>query len=223
MNDKAIRNILIAYISAKEEKVRIYQEKNIGRAICDVMAVTECLTGYEIKSDVDNLSRLEMQIVRYSEIFDRNYVVVGECYKEKIITKVPWSWGILVIRDNEIFEEREAILKNGAIKSQLSLLWTIELKNLLNRFDMPLYTYKTKEFIIEKLCDRQKETVLHKALVYELINRDYTIYNAKDYTIKINQLQQQICSFINFYFVIIVSFRFYFCNVIQICYKNPDR
>lgn len=50
MNDKAIRNILIAYLKASNHEIRIYQEKSIGTSICDVMAVTDKLTGYEIKS-----------------------------------------------------------------------------------------------------------------------------------------------------------------------------
>lgn len=33
--------------------------ENIGGTICDV---TDCLTGYEIKSDIDNYQRLESQI-----------------------------------------------------------------------------------------------------------------------------------------------------------------
>ena len=33
--------------------------ENIGGAICDV---TDCLTGYAIKSDIDNYQRLESQI-----------------------------------------------------------------------------------------------------------------------------------------------------------------
>lgn len=36
MNDKSIRNILIAYLKAKYSKIRIYQEKNIGSAVCNL-------------------------------------------------------------------------------------------------------------------------------------------------------------------------------------------
>ena len=50
MNDKAIRDILIAYLQATNHEIRIYQEKSIGSSICDVMAVTDKLTGYEIKA-----------------------------------------------------------------------------------------------------------------------------------------------------------------------------
>lgn len=62
MNAKKIKNILISYIKATAGEVRIYQEKSIGNSICDVMAVTDRLIGYEIKSDLDNYTRLQEQV-----------------------------------------------------------------------------------------------------------------------------------------------------------------
>ena len=56
MKDDQIRSILIEYLKATENKIRIYQEKNIGSSVCDVMAVTDKLTGYEIKSDANELA-----------------------------------------------------------------------------------------------------------------------------------------------------------------------
>jgi hypothetical protein len=85
MNDKAIRDILIAWLQATNHEIRIYQEKNIGSSICDVMAVTDKLTGYEIKSDLDNYARLEMQIHAYDRFFDENYLVVSQAEKQAFI------------------------------------------------------------------------------------------------------------------------------------------
>ena len=65
MNAQEIKNILIAYLKAANREIRIYQEKSIGDAVCDLMAVTDCLTGYEIKSDLDNYQRLDHQITAY--------------------------------------------------------------------------------------------------------------------------------------------------------------
>lgn len=62
MEDKKIRKILISCLKTTSSEIRIYQEKNIGGATCDVMGVTDCLTGYKIKSDIDNYQRLESQI-----------------------------------------------------------------------------------------------------------------------------------------------------------------
>lgn len=65
MNDKQIRKILIASLQAQEKEIRIYQEKNIGSSICDLMAVTGCLTGYEIKSGRDDYRQLQGLIAAF--------------------------------------------------------------------------------------------------------------------------------------------------------------
>ena len=79
MNDKAIRNILIAYLKASNHEIRIYQEKSIGTSICDVMAVTDRLTGYEIKSDLDNYFRLAGQIKAYDRLFGGQQKPLSVC------------------------------------------------------------------------------------------------------------------------------------------------
>ena len=70
MNDKSIREILISWLQATNHEIRIYQEKSIGASICDVMAVTDKLTGYEIKSDQDNYARLQDPVIGFDLILD---------------------------------------------------------------------------------------------------------------------------------------------------------
>ena len=93
MTDKAIRNILISYLKTQYAEIRIYQEKSIGEAVCDVMAVTDRLIGFEIKSDRDNYQRLERQIRFYDKFFDENYIVVSQKHIASAEDKVPRHWG----------------------------------------------------------------------------------------------------------------------------------
>ena len=97
MDDKSIRKILISYLKAQNKEIRIYQEKSIGNTICDVMAVTNCLVGYEIKSDLDNYERLPKQIEAYNQFFDKNYLVVSEKYRVSAADNIPHYWGIICI------------------------------------------------------------------------------------------------------------------------------
>lgn len=108
MKDKDIRDILLAYIKASYPEVRIYQEKSIGSSICDVMAVTNQLIGFEIKSDSDNYERIERQVAAYDNFFRRNYIVVGKTHEKSAIEKVPDHWGVLVIENDHITVLREA-------------------------------------------------------------------------------------------------------------------
>ena len=184
MKDKEIRNILIAYLKVKHEEVRIYQEKSIGSAICDVMAVTDKLTGYEIKSDGDNYQRLERQIEFYDKFFDENYIVVSQKHIASAENKVPKHWGIIYIDNNEVKISRNA--KNNykvSRRSQLTVLWKLELKNLLIKNNLPLYAQKEKGYISDKIFQQMDAKILGEQIAYELLHRDYSVYDAKDYTV----------------------------------------
>ena len=183
MKDREIRNILIAFLKTQCHEVRIYNEKSIGSAVCDVMAVTDKLIGFEIKSDGDNYQRLERQIYSYNKFFDKNYIVVSQRHIVSAETKVPKHWGIIYIVDDGIEIARKAG-KNDHVsrRSQLSLLWKLELKNLLIKNNLPLFAQKEKGYISDKIDQMIDEKILGPQIAYELLHRDYSIYDAEDYT-----------------------------------------
>lgn len=183
VNDKQIRKILIAYLQAQGKEIRIYQEKNIGSSICDLMAVTDCLTGYEIKSDRDDYRQLQGQINAYNRFFDRCYIVVGAEHRRSAPNRVPAGWGILVVEETGITVERPAKTGTPSRRSQLEVLWKLELKNLLTKLHMPPFTYKDKSYIISRILEAAPGSELHEHIVYELMHRDYSLFNAKDYTL----------------------------------------
>ena len=119
MKDKEIRRILVEWIQVRFDEVRIYQEKYIGRSICDVMAVTDHLIGFEIKSDADNFDRFHSQSLSYNKTFDENYLVVGERQLKHALTEASPDWGILIVNDREIIVEREAKRSHPNRLSQL--------------------------------------------------------------------------------------------------------
>ncbi len=188
MNDKEIRKILIAYLQADEQKIRIYQEKSIHSAVCDVMAVTDCLTGYEIKGDGDNYSRLEAQIVAYNRFFDRNYLVVSSRHLRSAEKKIPDDWGIVCILDDSVCIERKAKPNKAVDRNiQLSILWKIELKNILVKNGLPLFAQKNKSYIERMISEKVDSSLLGKQIAQELMERDYSFYGAVDYTISSEQ------------------------------------
>ena len=184
MNDKEIRSVLVAYLKTVYSEMRIYHEKSIGGATCDLMLITQdSLVGFEIKSDLDNYQRLSSQIASYRRFFTYNYIVVGKSHKESIKAKVPSEWGIIVIDADSVAVIREAGVNHDCkLFSQLSILWKLELKNLLNYFHMPSYALKSKSFIESKLVENVPKDQLTKQIAYELLNRDYSVYDAMDYT-----------------------------------------
>lgn len=184
MNDKSIREILISWLQATNHEIRIYQEKSIGASICDVMAVTDKLTGYEIKSDQDNYARLQNQVKAYDRFFDENYLVVSQSHSRSAESKVPCHWGILYIQNDNITVLRKA-QKNKQVcrRSQLTVLWKLELKNLLIKNNMPLYAQKNRGYISERIAATVEDSLLGKQIAQELMRRDYSVCNANDFTI----------------------------------------
>lgn len=185
MNDKEIRKILIEYLKTSVPEIRIYQEKSIGNSICDIMAVTDCLIGYEIKSDVDNYTRLDDQVRAYDKFFDKNYIVVGESHSKSAESKVPMYWGIIVINKTKVTIKREAKADSSANKTQkqLSILWKLELKNILTKNGLPAMTYQNKRYITNYISENIPKNSVHESIIYELMHRDYSQFDAKDYTI----------------------------------------
>ena len=114
---------------------------------------SDCLTGYEIKSDIDNYSRLEEQVRQYNRFFDYNYIVVSSKHLKSAETKVPQSWGIICILEDNVTVVREARINDKVSRRrQLSILWKIELKNLLIKNEMPLFAQKEKGYIADRIA-----------------------------------------------------------------------
>ncbi len=96
------------------------------------MAVTDCLTGYEIKSDLDNYQRLGRQIKAYDRFFEQCYIVVGR-HLQSAERKVPGHWGIITIQSDHVIVNRPARIRNLDCASQPGVLWKLELTNLLTK------------------------------------------------------------------------------------------
>lgn len=179
MNDKDIRAILVNYLLAESGKIRIYHEKSIGESICDIMTVSSCLTGYEIKSDHDNFTRLERQIAAYDKYFDRCYLVICEAHRKKAAGKIPAYWGLICISHEKVEVIRKATPnKNVSRRSQLGILWKAELKNILIKNDMPMFAQKNKSYIAYKIAAYVEDSLLLKQITNELMYREYTDYSA---------------------------------------------
>lgn len=187
MDDKAIRGILIEWLQANYPEGRIYQEKSIGESVCDVMLVSDCLTGFEIKSDRDSYRRLPRQVEYYQQYFDYNYLVVGERHGASAGAKIPDNWGIIVVCEDGINLKRKPKYGSPRLEKQLRILWKAELNNILSRLNVPMMTYKSKDYIVRYLAETQESKELqekiHEGVVYELLHRDYDTLGIGDPTV----------------------------------------
>lgn len=178
--DKDIREPLFDFLEETFGKVRILEEKTTGRARADVVMITEeKLYGIEIKSDADTYARLKKQVKNYDMYYDRNIVVAGSSHAAHITEHVPKHWGIITVEADKDGDADFYILRepsdNPKVKDdrKISILWRIELNNLLKINGLPKYQWKSKFFVQQALLERVEHDLLWKQACNELFERDY--------------------------------------------------
>lgn len=137
MRDVEIRAALVerlrrSHPDTVENVIRSEMSVGLGASRVDIGLVNGRITGYEIKSDRDNLDRLPGQVEQYGLCLDRAYIVVSERRSESIRSHVPAWWGILTARsgskDTVVLTETRRPRANPSIDafSVAQLLWRDE-------------------------------------------------------------------------------------------------
>lgn len=157
LHDRDIREPLFEFLEDSFGKIRILEEKTMGRSRADIVMICESyLTGIEIKSDKDTYVRLASQVKDYDKYYDRNIIVVGSSHALHVEEHVPQYWGIITVEDTG--EGLDFYILRAAkdnpkrdMKRKLSLLWRPELFEIQAKMDMPKYKDKSKDFVIGKI------------------------------------------------------------------------
>lgn len=180
LRDRDIREPLFEFLEEQYAKMRIIEEKQMGRSRADiVMVLPEAVVGIEIKSDADTYARLARQVKDYNAYYDYNYVVVGSTHATHISEHVPGWWGIISVElvdsgvDFYVMRKAESNPKRS-MKKKISILWRPELAHIQKLNHMPAYARKSKDFVRDKILAAVPEEVLQKQISDELFERDYT-------------------------------------------------
>jgi len=184
VTDKQIREPLFEYLESNFGKVRILEEKTVGKSRADVLMITEdALYGIEIKSDADSYVRLSSQVKDYDKYFDYNIVAVGASHGQHVEEHVPDHWGIITVetvddQTDVYLLRRPQINPKVKLKYQLELFWRPELATLQELNDMPKYKNYGKDFVIKKIMERIPDKIdaseLKRQMSDILFERDYT-------------------------------------------------
>lgn len=178
--DKDIREPLFEFLEERYGKIRIIEEKQMGRSRADaVMVLPNALCGLEIKSDADTYARLSRQVRDYDRYFDYNYIVAGTKHAHHVEEHVPDWWGVITVELEEgrpdFYLLREAG-ENPKVdwKRKMGLLWRPELVHIQERNHLPRYRQKSKDFVIDKILLKVPKERLRGQISDELFERDYT-------------------------------------------------
>ena len=207
--DKEIREPLFDFLEDTYGRIRILEEKNMGKSRADIVMVAPgLLYGIEIKSDADTYSRLAGQVRDYDRYFDMNIVVVGSSHAYHIEEHVPEYWGIITVEkvDPSTSSSGESLdfyvlrkpKPNPKCKPEqkLSLLWRTELMKIQIHFDMAKYKDKSRAFVVSKIL----ETVsahdaldeLNTLICDILFDRDYNTIAREIGEFRKSELQKRI-------------------------------
>jgi hypothetical protein len=81
-----------------DETTSIVEEMGLwsGSVRIDIAVINGKLSGFELKSDKDNLNRLPLQAEIYSKVFDAVTLVVGSKHAAQAWKHIPEWWGVMV-------------------------------------------------------------------------------------------------------------------------------
>ena len=179
LRDKDIREPLFDFLEEAYGKVRILEEKTMGKSRADVVMVTpNALFGIEIKSDADTYARLGRQVKDYNQYYDYNYVVAGTSHALHVEEHIPEWWGVItaeLVEDTVDFYILRRPKRNPKVnwKKKISILWRPELAHIQELNGLPKYKEKSKLFVAGKILERIPEETLQAQLCEELFERDY--------------------------------------------------
>lgn len=177
--DKDIREPLFDFLEETYGKIRIIEEKQMGRSRADVvMVMPTALCGIEIKSDADTYARLNRQVRDYNQYYDYNYIVAGTSHAGHVAEHVPEWWGIITVEleaDRVDFYLLREPKENPKVNwnRKMSLLWRPELAHIQELNKLPKYKEKSKSFVIEKILLKVEKEILREQISEELFERDY--------------------------------------------------
>jgi hypothetical protein len=95
-------------------------EINVNKSRVDFLTINGQTTSYEIKSELDNLSKLSKQMADYMLVFEYNYLVVDHRHIEKAMDLLPASFGLWSYENGEYKKYKKALL-NDEIDSEAQL------------------------------------------------------------------------------------------------------
>lgn len=148
-----------------------------GTARVDMAVINSSITGYEIKSDQDTLSRLPGQIEVYSRALDYVTVVACPAHVEKIVRLVPAWFGITEAQADGAavaLQRVRAGRKNPSVDpyALVQLLWRDEALSLLREFGLERgVKSKPRAAIWRRLADARPVEELGRRVRHQLRSR----------------------------------------------------
>lgn len=114
---------------ARGSATGILHELKIPRpsARIDLAVVNGKMVGFEIKSDIDSLARLNRQAAAFEQVFDRVCMVTTEKHLSHAMGKIPSWWGVVVPsrRGNKVVFKPVRSMRRNPTQNNSALLYAL--------------------------------------------------------------------------------------------------
>jgi len=144
-----------------------------GRARIDIAVINGNLTGYEIKSELDDLSRLQSQSEAYNLVFNKLTLIAADKFLNDAFDLLPKWWGIVAVNRG---------VRGGVI---------------LDKLRMPEQNPRTDAYSIVKLLWKEEALELLKGIGFDgkfLRAKREDLYGILVDTISRDVLQETVCN-----------------------------
>lgn len=176
----------------EHSNILMVEELAIPKRIClaDIAIIDKdnpnSIHGYEIKSEIDSLTRLQSQMEYYSRVFSHCTLIVAEKHEEKALEIIPEWWGVIIVTSTgfdeygEPLDEVELIETRTATEnpverkpySLLQLLWRSELLDMISKHDLDIDKKLKKRPLREQIAKQMSSADIELATATYLLSRE---------------------------------------------------
>lgn len=114
-NEFVFTNLIFQKIFISRHKLSksvLLNELRIGTAKADIVILNGSSCVYEVKSDVDNLTRLQHQLSQYLQAFDYVYIVINQNRVHELGSAILANIGIIVLTKNNTLKTIRTAISN---------------------------------------------------------------------------------------------------------------
>ena len=117
--EEVLKYRLFEKYCSKRDIVGAFEIK-VNNSRVDFLAINGTTSSFEIKSELDNLSKLSKQVADYKLAFEYNYVVVDERHVQKVEALIPERFGIWSYV-NDVYKNHRKAELNDEIDAEVQL------------------------------------------------------------------------------------------------------
>ncbi|MFA9375254.1 MAG: sce7726 family protein [Lachnotalea sp.] len=126
-NEICIKSSFIKQVLMSGKKHVTIFELPVGSSRADLCKINGESIAYEIKTDLDNFTRLQKQIIDYYKIFEKVFIICSEANIENIRNLIPEKCGIYSYRQNRQKNYKFTLVRDASLGNEISSLNQIKL------------------------------------------------------------------------------------------------